>query len=177
MRRKPGLILSDIERKIRNPERSRERTMNRAIKLLAAKPRSVAELRELLLEKSWTNAAIVDEVIARLSGYGYVDDERLARDLVAAKIRNKPQGRRRLKHTLELKQIDRRYIESALEATFEVTPETELIKTAIERKIRRNGPPKSREEAKKLFDYLVRLGFDYELIRAQLRRIGIGKYE
>jgi regulatory protein len=177
MRRKPRRILPDNERKITDRENSRQRTLNRAVKLLAAKPRSVAELRERLLEKSWTDEAIVEDVIARLSGYGYLDDERFAKDLALAKLRQKPQGRRRLKHTLETKKLDGRCVESALESAYQSTPESELIKSAIERKLRRSRPPQTREEAKRLFDYLVRLGFDYELIRSELRRLGTGKFE
>ena len=40
--------------------------MNRAVKLLAAKPRCVGELRERLLEKMWTDEQIVDGVIAAI---------------------------------------------------------------------------------------------------------------
>ena len=45
----------DADRVVKDPVRSRERTMNRAVKLLAAKPRSIGELRERLLEKLWTD--------------------------------------------------------------------------------------------------------------------------
>src|SRR5438270_10867551 len=38
-----------------DPEKARTRTLQRAVKLLAAKPRSVEELRERLLEKEWTD--------------------------------------------------------------------------------------------------------------------------
>ncbi|HEY1402679.1 MAG TPA: hypothetical protein VGB05_00990, partial [Pyrinomonadaceae bacterium] len=47
-----------------DPERSRTRTLQRAVKLLAAKPRSVAELRERLLEKEWTTEEAADYAIA-----------------------------------------------------------------------------------------------------------------
>ena len=63
MWRKRLELAEQKERIIKDVARSRERTMNRAVKLLAAKPRSVRELRERLLEKSWTNEAIVDGVL------------------------------------------------------------------------------------------------------------------
>lgn len=94
---------SDDERVVRDRERSRERTMNRAVKLLAAKPRSVSELRDRLLEKLWTDAEIVDSVIAKLAEYRYLDDEQYARDLALSKLRQRPQGRRRLQHSLSQK--------------------------------------------------------------------------
>ena len=66
--------VDDADRLVKDPLRSRERTMNRAVKLLAAKPRSVRELRDRLLEKLWTNEEIVDAVIDKLKDYKYVDD-------------------------------------------------------------------------------------------------------
>ena len=58
----------------------RRKTFARAIKLLAAKPRSVAELRERLLQGKGVraNKSIVEIVIARLREYGYLDDEKFA---------------------------------------------------------------------------------------------------
>src|SRR4051812_24868905 len=68
------------DRDIKDPERARARTMNRAVRLLAAKPRSIAELRGRLLEKPWTNEDLVDQVLEKLKSYGYLDDEQFALD-------------------------------------------------------------------------------------------------
>src|ERR1044071_798173 len=73
-----------------NPEKARERTFQRAVKLLAAKPRSVAELRERLLEKEWTNEEIVEAVLSKLGEYGYLNDERFAFGYASYKVRQKP---------------------------------------------------------------------------------------
>ena len=48
------------------PDEVRSRTFNRAIKLLAIKPRSVAELRERLLQGKNADKEVVETVIARL---------------------------------------------------------------------------------------------------------------
>ena len=88
----------DVEKAARvvNPEKARERTFARAVKLLAAKPRSVAELRERLLEKQWTNEEIVEAVLGKLGEYGYLNDERFAFGYASYKVRQKPVGRQRL---------------------------------------------------------------------------------
>jgi regulatory protein len=104
----------DAERVVTDRERSRERTMNRAVKLLAAKPRSVAELRERLLEKLWTDAAIVDAVIEKLSEYNYLNDEQFARDVAISKLRQKPQGRRRLQMSMSQKKLDKELVDTAI---------------------------------------------------------------
>ncbi len=163
--------IKDEDRVIRDAARSRERTMNRAVKLLAAKPRSVKELRGRLLEKFWTNEEIVDGVIAKLMEYEYLDDERFARDTAAAKLRQKPQGRRRLEQAMSRKQLDRETVAAAVDAAFEKHPESELIDLAIEKRLRIKGRPETREELKKFYDHLMRQGFGYGLIREKLSQL------
>jgi regulatory protein len=148
--------------------KSRERTMNRAVKLLAAKPRSIAELRTRLLEKTWTNPPIVDDVLEKLKEYGYLDDEQFARDVALSKLRQRPQGKRRLQQTMSRKMLDRETIESAIDHALEKIPEGELIDKAIEKRLRLKGKPDSREDTKKFYDYLLRLGFSYDLIREKM---------
>ncbi len=145
--------------------------MNRAVKMLAAKPRSVAELRTRLLEKPWTDTAIVDAVLEKLKGYKYLDDEQYARDVAAAKLRQKPQGRRRLEQTMSMRKLDRSVIETAVDEAYEARPESTLIDEAIERRLRVRGIPQTREDTKRLHDHLVRHGFDFGLIRDKLREI------
>ncbi len=171
MWRKRQKPIEDSERVVRNEAESRERTMNRAVKLLAAKPRSVAELRTRLLEKRWTNEEIVDGVIEKLKEYKYLDDEQFARDLSLSKLRQKPQGRRRLQRSLSQKQLDREVIEHAIATAFEKMPEEKLIDAAIEKRVRLKGVPETREETKKFYDHLLRLGFNYALIRTKLSAI------
>jgi len=54
---------------------------------------------------------------------------------------------------------------------FESTPEEELIERAIAKRIRLRGKPQTREEAKKLFDHLLRQGFAFELVSERVRRL------
>lgn len=154
-----------------NPEKARERTFQRAVKLLAAKPRSVAELRERLLEKEWTNEAIVETVLTKLGEYGYLNDERFAFGYASYRVRQKPLGRQRLKRDLQLKKVDRETADEALRLVFEETPEAELIVRAIEKRVRLRGRPKTRAEVKSLIDHLLRQGFSYELISTKVRAI------
>jgi regulatory protein len=160
------------ERIIHDVERSRKRTMDRAVRLLTLKPRSVGELRERLLEKSWTNDEIVDAVIERLKEYNYLNDEQFARDAAMSRLRQRPQGRRKLEHTLNQKKLDKDVVKDAIESAFEQMPEGELIKTAIEKRIRLKGRPNSRDDLKKFNDYLLRRGFSYESIREGMSNIG-----
>lgn len=172
MWRKRRLQIDDDERVVKDPAKSRERTMNRAVKLLAAKPRSVGELRTRLLEKLWTNEEIVDVVIEKLKEYKYLDDDQFAKDFALSKLRQKPQGKRRLQQSLSQKQLDKDTVNEALSAAFEKMPEAELIDIAIEKRLRLKGQPATREDTKKFYDHLLRQGFAFDLIREKIGRLG-----
>ena len=173
MWRKRGEPKKDEERIIKDVGKARERTMNRAVKLLAAKPRSVAELRERLLEKNWTNDAIVTGVIEKLKEYNYLDDAQYARNVALSKLRQKPQGKRRLQFMMSRKKLDRETVDAAIDEAFEKIPETELIEAAIEKRLRLKGRPETREEKKKFYDHLLRQGFDYDLIREKMSNLQV----
>ncbi|QYO65473.1 regulatory protein RecX [Leptolyngbya sp. 7M] len=168
MRRWQKATINDGQTIINNVQRSRERTMNRAIKLLAAKPRSIAELKERLLEKLWTNEEIVGAVIEQLKEYKYLDDDQFVCDLAISKLKRKPQGRRKLLHSLSKKKIDRDKVEGAILKAFKEFPEESLIDLVIEKRLRTTGVPQTSEDTKKLFDHLLRQGFDLDLIRSRL---------
>jgi regulatory protein len=149
----------------------RRHTFNRAVKLLTVKSRSVAELRERLLQGKNTTAAIVETVIARLEEYGYLNDERFAFSYASLKVKQRPVGRRRLQRDLKLKKVENRVAENVLELVYAEAPEEQLIDLAIEKRIRLRGRPKTRVEAKKLFDHLLRQGFEFELVSDKVRAL------
>jgi len=151
------------------PEERRHRTFQRAIKLLASRSRSVTELRELLLQTSGATVKVVDEVLARLSEYGYLDDERFAFGYASLKLRQRPLGRQRLKRDLAMKKVDKAVIDQALDLVFAEVSEEEQIDRAIEKRTRLRGRPKNRLQAKSLFDHLMRQGFPYELVADKVR--------
>lgn len=154
-------------------EKARERTIQRAVKLLAAKPRSVAELRERLLEKEWASEESVAYALEKLKGYGYLDDERFAFGFASYRVRQKPVGRQRLARDLQMKKVERETADAALELVYQETPEEELIQQAIEKRIRLRGRPSTRAETKSLYDHLLRLGFPYDLIIRKVREASL----
>jgi regulatory protein len=156
-----SLIVTDLRRK----------TFERAIKLLAAKPRSVAELRERLLRSKNSDEEVVEIVISRLREYGYLNDERFAFGYASYKVKQKPVGRRRLERDLKFKKIDSGVANEALEMVYAETSEEQLIDKAIEKRLRIRGKPKNRAEAKSLFDHLLRQGFGFELVRDKIRSL------
>jgi regulatory protein len=158
-------------------EQARTRTLQRAVKLLAAKPRSIQELRERLLEKQWTDEAAADYALAKLKEYGYLDDERFAFGFASYRVRQKPVGRQRLARDLQTKKVSKETADATLELIYQETPEEELITRAIEKRIRLRGRPTTRQETKSLYDHLLRLGFSYDLIIRKVREAADAPHE
>ena len=152
-----------------DPEKARARTLQRAVKLLAAKPRSVEELRERLREKEWATEEAVEYALGKLGEYGYVDDERFAFGFASSRVRQKPIGRQRLARDLQTRKVSKETAEEALNLVYQETPEEELITRAIEKRVRLRGRPATRQETKSLYDHLLRLGFSYDLIIRKVR--------
>lgn len=144
-----------------------EKTLARAFRLLAAKARSVADLRTRLLEKA--ESEIVEQVLARLVELGYLNDAEFARGFANSRLSYKPLGRTRLRQDLQRKQLSKQVVEQALETAYTEHSEEALIDRALEKRLRLKGTPNSREEAKKLFDYLLRRGFSYDLVLRKVR--------
>ncbi len=153
-----------------DPAKARTRTIQRAVNLLAAKPRSVGELRERLLEKEWATEEGVEAALVKLQEYGYLDDAQFAESFAASRVRGKPMGRSRIARDLGMKKIDRETADAALDKVFAETPEDELIDEAIARYAATRGAPADRAAQKRLFDYLMRRGFSYDLIAPRVRQ-------
>jgi regulatory protein len=170
-------IKPDEERVVKNPERARQKTFDRAVNLLAYKPRSVVELRTRLMEKEWTNSQIVEEVLVKLEGYGYLNDGQFAKDFAASQLRGKPIGKRVLRQKLAMKKLDKETIQAAIETVFEETPEAEVIERAVAKRLRLKGKPETREDVKKFYDYLLRQGFSYDMVSSKMREIAARDFE
>ena len=167
-RSKPKTAAAESRQSRLSPEEIRARAFQHAVKLLAAKPRSIAELRERLAERC-SSKAVVETVISRLREYGYLDDQRYALTYAASKVRQQAVGRRRLELSLTRKKVERAVAEEALNQVFAETSEEDLIDRAIEKRVRLRGAPKTRAEAKSLFDHLLRQGFPFELVGNKVR--------
>jgi regulatory protein len=151
-----------------------EKTFERALNLLSYKPRSLAEMRARLMEKDWAEEAVVDQVIARLEELGYLNDEEFAANFTSSRLTAKPIGRSRLRRDLQRKKLPSETVENALDEAYEQQSEEELIDRAISKRMRLKGAPATREEAKRLFDYLIRRGFSYDLVIRKVREAGKG---
>jgi regulatory protein len=139
-----------------------------ALRLLAVRPRSAAELARRLRMKGY-EPEIGEEVIVRLRDLGMIDDAAFAGTLVRDRVRLKPQGARRLANELRAKGVDDETARAAIRETMdgEQTDERELARRAAEKWRPRAGEEPARAR-RRLHGYLARRGFDSDVIREVL---------
>lgn len=167
---KPG---TPAPRKV-SAEKAREKVFATALKILAARPRSESQLRERLLSKPWAEPETVDSCIERLKELGYVNDRTFAETYANHRVHMKPVGRSRVARELAGKKVARETINKALDDVFEEVGEEALIDRAIEKRMRTHGRPEDQGGAKRMFDHLARLGFEYDLIVRKLKALRAG---
>jgi len=155
----------------RSAEQPSRKTMGAALRILAARSCSEGELRERLTVKPWADSKIIESCIARLKELGYVNDDLFAKSYASYRVGLKPLGRARLARELAARKVSRNRIDTALELIFADHAEETLIDRAIGRRVRTHGRPADRAAAKRMFDHLARLGFEYELISRKLRAL------
>lgn len=164
--------LLDLERRDRGWQ-AREA----ALRLLAVRPRSAAELTRRLRMKGY-EPEVADEVIGRLRELGVIDDAAFAGTLVRDRVRLRPQGARRLANELRAKGVDDETARAAIRETMEGedTGERELARRAAEKWRPRPGEEPARARGR-LYGFLARRGFDAEVIREILDETAPGADE
>lgn len=129
-----------------------------ALRMLARRPYSIAEMRRAL-EKKFGAAATVSQAIARLRRLGFLDDKKFAQQYASSLARNRAFGRHRIRQELKAKLVDYRYIETALQQSFEETSEGEVLERALQKKLRGLRLPLTPRRLYSLCQSLMRLGF------------------
>jgi regulatory protein len=140
-----------------------------ALKLLARRELSVAQLRARLEERDFPPAEI-SAAIEHLLETGALDDRRVARSYATTAAKVKGRGRLRVSRELQAIGIDRQTAAEAVGEVFGDLDERSLIAKAIQKKLRGRQPPKDTAARARLYQYLIRQGFSPALIADALRR-------
>lgn len=144
------------------------RAIESALVFLGYRPRSEREVRDRLRRGGYGQEAI-DQAIARLHDWRYLDDEDFARRWVENRAMHRPRGKRLLQQELRTKGIDR-------ETAREVIDEAALDEEGdAEQLARRRLPSYAGDDPaairRRLGAYLARRGYGYDVIRAALERV------
>lgn len=135
-----------------------KRATKRAMHLLQSTERTEEQLRRKLKENLYPGKAI-EEAIAYVKSYHYIDDAEYARRFVEFKSRM--WSRKKISLELSNKGISKEIIETVFEeAVSDATDERELLQKLMKKKSENLdfSEPKSKE---KLFRFLIGKGFSY----------------
>lgn len=138
----------------------------RALHFLSFRPRSSGELRAHLRQKDASEAAI-EAVLERLQNAGLIDDAEFARYWAQNREQFKPRGARALAQELRQKGVDDELI---AEATSQLD-EAESAYRAAKSRVARLANLDKQLFRKRLGDFLLRRGFDYNTIRSVVDRL------
>ena len=147
-------------------------TYDRALDLLAIRPRSVVELRRKLVQKG-EPAEAVDEAIERLKGQKVLDDEQFARQFARAKVVGAGASRRRIARELGRKGVDRETANAAIDdlADSEGIDVSAAIHKVAEKKWKSLSKLDEQTATRRLYAFLARRGFDPDEIRLAMQAL------
>lgn len=145
---------------------SSRRAFNKACDLLEMRDHSSGEIRTKLRQKGYGDYA--EQAIEKLIDYGYIDDERFARNYSAELIRIKHFGKKRIIQELYRKGISSEIISMVTEEI--ETDEDELVSLINRKYLRYLGTEKG---VNKTINALLRMGYSFSEIRSALSQVEV----
>ncbi len=145
-------------------EPERYKALSLAYDLLAGRQRSEAEMRAHL-RRSDIDDATIDDTVATLARQGLLDDKAFAAAWTEGRQSSRPRSRRLLNRELRSKGVDN---ETAVDATQAVDDDATAADLARRRAPLLRGLDRA-TAMRRLSDYLLRRGFDGEIVRRAVR--------
>jgi regulatory protein len=151
-----------------------------ALHYLGARPRTRWEL-ERRLRRTSASEEVIAGAMERLARLGYVDDTAFARWWAEQRDRHSPRGRRMVEAELRQRGVPREVLEamrgselSARGLDDEILPgsEAERARTALDRHMKGRPLPDDFKALQRIGAFLMRRGFDPDVVRATLRAAG-----
>jgi regulatory protein len=150
-----------------NPPLSDQKLYALALKALSRRPYSTAELEKKLLDYSG-DASALPVILRRLTANGYLNDKAYIEAFAHSRRGRKFQGRSRIENELRGKGLDPKLIREVLDKAYSESDDSELLKRALEKKLRSLSAPISAKKIARLYNYLFRQGFQAEAIYREL---------
>ena len=141
-------------------------TFDRALAMLAARPRAARDLERMLVRKG-EPVEHVASAIARLVALGALDDAQFARQFIRGKIAGAGLSRRRLQSELWRRGVTRDVIDAALAEVLvedDVDEDAQIAQVAA-KKLRTLHSLDATTKRRRLYAFLARRGYDGSAIR------------
>ena len=163
---KVGTILSEEDLAKYKEASAFGKLYQRTLEWVLTRPRSVRETRDHLRERSRKSTiqidnSLLEQIITKLSEKGYLNDYKFAEYYVENRFIKKGISRKRLSLELAKKGVSQGIIEEVL--TENPRSDLEEIQKIIAKK-------RHKYDDEKLTAYLVRQGFNYDLVRDAIRQ-------
>lgn len=137
-----------------------DKLFTNAVRYAAMRQRSRWEIMTYLGRKE-AAPELAEQIAARLSDLGFVDDLAFARNWVENRHLLKPTSKRKLRQELQAKRVATAVIDEVLRE--DETGDRQELRSLIAKKRRL---PKFKQDPAKLMQYLARQGFGYEDIKS-----------
>ena len=138
--------------------------------LLSRRMYSSKEITDKLKRQGYTDD-IIKDVISKMESYGYVNDETFAEEWVQSRINSKPKGRMVLKRELANKGIEEDTIENILNETLSEPVQHDLVLDLARKKIKSYRNDDTISAKRKLYAFLSRQGFGYDIIKSVMDEV------
>jgi regulatory protein len=149
------------------PELSPALARQRALRRLARRDHSEAELRRALLRTGFPDS-VVDETLARLRAEKYLDDQGFAARFARSRVEHHGLGRNRVRQALRARGVSRAIIEKGVAEALRDVSETEVLEDLARRYWRQHERDEPLQRIRKLWAFLLRRGFPPGLVRDRL---------
>ena len=145
-------------------EDTREKALQRALRFINYRPRSVFEVKEKLEDLGFGND-VVDDVLNELIEKRYVNDREFADNWVTSRINSKPRSHKMLEYELKKKSIPEDVIQTVLESA----PDDEELAIQLGKKyLRRFVNLDENEFSKKMIGVLARRAFPFSIVKTAI---------
>ena len=148
---------------------SRDEALLNIQKYCALQERCHQEVRFKLIEHS-IYGDILEELIADLITNDFLNEERFAKTYARGKFRMKNWGKNKIIHELKLRKISNYCINEALKEIDE-NDYIQILKTIIEKKNTSTTFKNQFDRLKKLTDFALSKGYEYEIIQDVIKRV------
>jgi regulatory protein len=145
-----------------------ERARLDALKMLARRELSEAQVRQRLARKGYDADAIA-EAVTRLREERAIDDNRVAEAIARTETAVRRRGKLRVRMQIERAGIARTTASRAVDGVFEAIDDDELLQAALRKRLRGRETVSDDREFHRLYRYLLSQGFDADRVMRALR--------
>jgi regulatory protein len=150
------------EARVEGPKDTAEDALQRALRFLAYRPRSEAEVRGDLARRGFSPATI-EPSVEKLRSLNYIDDERFARDWARSRVENNGYGPKRIAQELITKGVEGSTVRDTVRETFGQGAEAKSARAILEKQFR-NKNLKDPTVRRRAAAFLQRRGYGSTII-------------